>query len=61
MEYDQDFIFKKLKKRVENQRRTTYKVPPPSCVVRYIPVIEKIEIGEPIKIELEVVDLGVVE
>ena len=45
-EYDTNFIFTKLKKRVENTKPKQ---------------IKKIKIGEPVKIDLEVINLEVVE
>jgi hypothetical protein len=58
MEYDKDFIFKKLKPREENrrERRGSMNTLPTKKEKE-----EKIVIGEPIKIELEVIDLGIVE
>jgi len=56
MEYDKDFIFKKLKPREENRRQRRG-----SMITLPVKKEEKIVIGEPIKIELKVVDLGIVE
>lgn len=56
MEYDKDFIFKKLKPREENRRQRRG-----SMITLPVKKEEKIVIGEPIKIELKVIDLGIVE
>lgn len=56
MEYDKDFIFKKLKPREENRRQRRG-----SITTLPVKKEEKIVIGEPIKIELKVIDLGIVE
>lgn len=56
MEYDKDFIFKKLKPREANRRPRSN-----TLIVSPVKKEEKVIIGEPIKIELEVIDLGNVE
>jgi hypothetical protein len=56
MEYDKEFIFKKLKPRGENRRKRRN-----SMITLPEKKEENIVIGEPIKIELEVIDLGIVE
>jgi hypothetical protein len=57
MEYDKDFIFKKLKPREENRRERRGSL----IVLPKKKEEEKVIIGEPIKIELEVIDLGKIE
>lgn len=57
MEYDKDFIFKKLKPREVNRRERRGSL----IVLPKKKEEEKVIIGEPIKIELEVIDLGKIE